>query len=155
MQKAKSWCWYNSIFIPGSADPITAGGEGKTMFAGCPLQYFYEEEGDGGSTSLCMRLPPPDQNVRLLFSFLLHQRMYIWQHCRLSICMESETSRLIRIRWNWKCSPLCKNKFKRQAFSCSEEKSTSSSFAQTEGWVLDIRPRECVKKYCPLGDISQ
>ena len=33
---------------------------------------------------------------------------------------------LIRIRWNWKCSPICRNKFKRQAFSCSGEKSSSS-----------------------------
>ena len=34
---------------------------------------------------------------------------------------------LIRSRMTWKYSPLCKNKFKRQAFSCSGEKSSSSS----------------------------
>ena len=55
---------------------------------------------------------------------------------------------LIRSRMTWKYSPLCKNKFKRQAFSCSGEKSSSSSNILGTNIYSDIHSGQfCLYEY--------
>ena len=80
---------FNSIQLFGSKDPRNAfslspiffnaaawlkmyidADKMAKLFSGQGPDYFYEEPSEaGGSTSLCMRLSPPDQNVRLYFAF--------------------------------------------------------------------------------------
>ena len=84
------------------------------------LQFCQEEVREIERTRLGKRSGFLLLNSNVSFSLSLSVVFLCQFLCKTRQC-------LIRIRMDWKCSPRCKNKFKREAFCCSTEISSSSS----------------------------